>query len=76
MSHGYCGDTACLARNAHAWTLQVDDLARYLLGISAKDRQRYYTALLRGRRRDTSTTEYAEDEGADAGDYALASLFT
>ena len=54
----------------------MDDLARYLLGISAKDRQRYYTALLRGRRRDTSTTEYAEDEGADAGDYALASLFT
>lgn len=53
----------------------MDDLAQYLFGISAKERQRYYTTLLRGRRRDT--TDYAEhDSGADTGDQdGLLSLF-
>ena len=47
---------------------EVEALAVYLVGIEPKERQRYYTTVLRGRRRDTS--EYGDGE-----DDALRKLF-
>ena len=55
------------------WNLQVDALAAYLMDISPKERERYYTTLLRGRRRDTM--ELAGQD-ASASDHSLSSIFT